>query len=713
MISATREFSNERGAVIVIVAVWMASALALVTFVIDVGHWYEHRRHLQLQVDAAALGGGGMFAACFNGGGGDSKIFQEASKYAGATGSWSGTQYADPSGLSYNGQIGDTHKGTVSPLYQSRTYADGTNPNDGTEIQGPCETPDYQFDVKGTEQNVPLFFVGGSFVPAINAHARVQLQPLGATNPSLPLAAPDVNPRQVGVTFVNEATGNELTGCSGTNLVGTSGCTFAMAKGTPVGALNIWSGPATVPLPSAPANVGVRIGMGGQVASCANTAGTRSYACFDGTTNSQGLYLIRDFASGGTVTSAPIVNGVWPTTSAATCSGSPFFSDVQTGGAATCPAGVQAQVDFGTGATIPDTSKYGLTVKVTNGQNGNTVSASMAPVTGSYDATRHTWLWQAANGSLSLDVGAGVQAISFDWSVAKATSPICPRTTGPPTCTGGTGTLHRFFSAPTTDASGPIQQLSVTQNGADAASLEGGTATLNVTIGISGNFKVNKACPSPPSGAAYTCFTYDPIRNVGPDRAVLLRLKQTRGSQTYTIDCGGGNLRAQIINGCTDAYSINTADICPDVGTPPTPPDCADTQTGQDTGQIRQGMDARFAPGNPAVCLPNTYPNITPGTPGAKRVVIVMITDFSAFNGGGNITVPVVTYGAFYITGWDNADSSCNGINEPFSHTGHAGNSTIGDIWGHFITYVDGAGSGTPGVCDPTALLPCVPVLTQ
>src|SRR5438105_12231839 len=98
MMSAIKDFTSDRGAVIVIVAVWMTSALALVTFVIDVGHWYEHKRHLQLQVDAAALGGGGKLAACFNNGGGDSAILQEASKYAGSNGSWNGTQY--PSALS-------------------------------------------------------------------------------------------------------------------------------------------------------------------------------------------------------------------------------------------------------------------------------------------------------------------------------------------------------------------------------------------------------------------------------------------------------------------------------------------------------------------------------------------------------------------------------------------------------------------------------------
>jgi uncharacterized membrane protein len=50
---------GERGAVLVMVAVFMASAVALVTFVIDVGQWFEHRRHLQLQADAAALAAAG------------------------------------------------------------------------------------------------------------------------------------------------------------------------------------------------------------------------------------------------------------------------------------------------------------------------------------------------------------------------------------------------------------------------------------------------------------------------------------------------------------------------------------------------------------------------------------------------------------------------------------------------------------------------------
>src|SRR2546430_13780780 len=57
-------FGSERGTVIIIVAVFMTSAIALITFVVDVGHWFEHKRHLQSQVDAGALAGATAFDGC-------------------------------------------------------------------------------------------------------------------------------------------------------------------------------------------------------------------------------------------------------------------------------------------------------------------------------------------------------------------------------------------------------------------------------------------------------------------------------------------------------------------------------------------------------------------------------------------------------------------------------------------------------------------------
>src|SRR5205085_254686 len=45
----------------------LTSAVALSAFVVDVGNWFVHRRHLQTQADAAALGGGDSFSVpCSN-----------------------------------------------------------------------------------------------------------------------------------------------------------------------------------------------------------------------------------------------------------------------------------------------------------------------------------------------------------------------------------------------------------------------------------------------------------------------------------------------------------------------------------------------------------------------------------------------------------------------------------------------------------------------
>src|SRR3989440_7427905 len=76
---------RERGAVIIIVAAFMTSAIALVTFVIDVGHWFEHKRHLQMQVDAGALAGGSAFANCAAGSSADRASVTSAANKAIAT----------------------------------------------------------------------------------------------------------------------------------------------------------------------------------------------------------------------------------------------------------------------------------------------------------------------------------------------------------------------------------------------------------------------------------------------------------------------------------------------------------------------------------------------------------------------------------------------------------------------------------------------------
>ena len=81
---------------------------------VDIGNWWVHKRHLQLQVDAAALAGGALLGDCFTDpAGANVAITNEATRFGGAAGS------------SYNEQLGGTQKGTVSLAYQSNTYPSG------------------------------------------------------------------------------------------------------------------------------------------------------------------------------------------------------------------------------------------------------------------------------------------------------------------------------------------------------------------------------------------------------------------------------------------------------------------------------------------------------------------------------------------------------------------------------------------------------------
>jgi hypothetical protein len=318
---------------------------------------------------------------------------------------------------------------------------------------------------------------------------------------------------------------------------------------------------------------------------------------------------------------------------------------------------------------------------------------------------------------LSLASAAGALPVTLSWEINDTSITIggdgC-KTGGGNKCQGDfPGAPHQRFYSGEDDfaASGPIRSVQIT-GGPDPLgpqSLVSAAApySLNISVGVAGSYGIHTPCAPPPSGGAYTCFSSP----TGGDRAVLLRLKQDRGPNTFTVDCSGGtmNIRSMIEQGCTKAFSVSSTGVCPNP-TPPDPPDCVPVQTGAATGQIRQGMNTRFSDPASGACLPNNYPTVVPGD---RRVVLAMITDFSAFtgSGGGSLSVPVVTFGAFYVAGWDGAPASCD--NEPYSNTGNGTTSGTGDVWGHFIRYVAVGGTGGSASCDPSGLLPCTPVLTQ
>ena len=98
---------GERGAALVIVVVWLPVLLIVFMFVVDVGNWFVHKRHLQMQADAGALAGGGVFRIPCS----DVPIIDEARNYAGDPGA----------STPYNLQLAPTQQANVHALINSTT----------------------------------------------------------------------------------------------------------------------------------------------------------------------------------------------------------------------------------------------------------------------------------------------------------------------------------------------------------------------------------------------------------------------------------------------------------------------------------------------------------------------------------------------------------------------------------------------------------------
>ena len=683
-----RRLKDERGGALVAAGVMAASFVLLGTVVVEVGQWLQHRRQIQVRADAAALAGGQALAKCFDigiNGATEANVDPQIEAWAKSYGGISGGAAAG-TGSPYNPQFGSSSSNLMS--FQSDTYPSATNQqppkNLGTECfqnGDPNGTPNLMLDVKMTQAGIPHIF-GFSPFATVHGWARVQAQEIESLRPTLPLAIPDVRPNHVAVTFVNNATGDALAGCA-------NGCVFQLGGPTTSGQLNDWSANVTIPMPAANSNVGMRVGIGSIVGTCAHVNQAATYTCYDYSTTGQpkpnGIIDLRayDTTTAGTQ-AAPILRAVTPTT----CSGTPFFSIYQAT-AGTCSAGVTATVDFGN-AGPPANTHIRATVNGTNltlTRSGNT----------------NTWISNAT----SLPIEGGPFAVTVGWCVGN-----CNGNNAFTKFNGG-NPVQQIFSG--SDGSsivlpgGPIFAASVLDSGngsADYSFQASHNATLAVTVGLTGAVHLPARCPAGGSGASYTCATDPPI---------LLRFVSGSGnaSQTYAIDCGGGNLRTMIENGCVDQYQPNPADVCPDPANP-TPPDCAAVQTGAATGQIQQGMNTRFAPNNQ--CLPNNYPVTAAqvAQTGDQRAVTLIITDFSAFSGSGGSSasdVPVVTFATFYVTGWDGAVSSCNGINEP-APPQDAGPGNGANIWGHFIADINLGAVPNGHVCQP-GVTPCAIALVR
>jgi Flp pilus assembly protein TadG len=663
----SRVRTEERGAVLVMVALWLPLLLIVLTFVIDVGNWFVHKRHLQMQADAAALAAAQEYRLpCA-----DAAINAKA---------------ADYSGDLYNAQIGGTPPSRVHLLINSKTFFDQPTPSDDTTPSPPCSAG--MVDVKLTETDLPWFVkpvanLAAGVTPSvkfINAHARVSINQIDSSEGALPVGVPDVNPRSARAYFVHESTGAVLGSAPLTRVATSNG-------------LAVWdnaASPAPITLSSDDSDVGVVIALGGTTST---TCGQPLVQCYDAGAAvnasgmpTQGLLHIQGWsaAGSGAQPGAPVLRQA--TLVPGTCT-DPYFNVSATA----CTIGLQARVDFGT--TDPTTVGAQLTA-IVGGKSAGTLTYNAA-----------TGLWSSPT-TIALSPGAGPVPVSLDWAETTGTQGgnTCS-TSGGNKCKGSFGVVQRALAG-NDPRSGPIQVAQVLENGVQwSNSLErcstvqtSCTHQLVVRIGIKGN-----------------------LQNASSANDPVVALRVVGGSQNQSLDCDPNlsKLKDEIATGCAPGYAVNKGTSCPGsvstLWSSAQPWQCVAVQTGSATNQVPAGMNQRILGSAQATSCtaPNhwsSFPNLDPHDP---RIIEVLLTPFGSFSGSGNTTVPVTDFATFYVTGWTGQGQ---GFNNPCEGNGDdpVPNNDAGYIVGHFIKYIQtlNPGGGTTP-CDLTAFGSCVAVLTR
>lgn len=480
--------SDEDGSVLVVIAVWLPVLVLFIILVVDVGNWFVHKRHLQLQADAGALAGGGLFTFPCS----DTPIVNEARKYAGDPGA------AGP----YNLQIAPTAQSNIHVLINSTNFWNegGTDYSDGGP---PCSA---RFvDVKMTESSLPWFF-GLSVVPAINARARVTIQSLQSQRGALPVAVPDIDPKVGRAWFIDEATGSVL-------------ATTPLTKIGFAGGLAVWDNAAApVSVPINASRIGVRVALGGGTST---TCGEDLVECYD-LASSNGIVFVRGWsaAGSGAPPNPPIARSVY--LFPGSCSDA-YFTSTST----PCTVGVSATVDFG---PTPTTQ-----VKV---------SAVVAGVERQlqYDAASGNWSSTGAGNSFfTVAPNVGPVSVELKWEV---NAPVtiggdnCT-TTGGNKCKGTFGTVQRVFTA-VTDRSGPVHLAQVWENGAGGANSfqQGTTHDLVVRIGLQGNLQEAQSVSDPPVLLRVTGGSQNQSVDCDPDLPNLRDEIEQGCAPFYTVNNG-------------------------------------------------------------------------------------------------------------------------------------------------------------------------------
>jgi Flp pilus assembly protein TadG len=711
-----RNLRDERGVTMVLFAVLLPLILLFGVVSIDVGNWWVHKRHLQTQVDAAALAGGTQFTPCFNENpvqvaNANQAIRDEALKYAG---DW----LRDNS--THNLQV--QQPGDVRVVLNASSYwakANGTDPAGGYGLDDtippvpPATTNDpcaQKFlDVKATDHKAPLLWGLIPVSASPKARAKVELQPPVELDGVLPWAVPDVDPLAVAAIFVDEDNGEVLYRDYLVKQV--------VPPGDPLAGLGVWE-LDFLDFDVTRENVGVIFLVSKELNPPLPTVGSgppytcnqapRRWACYSGADREDGLGFIRgyDDEKNGTLQQAAIkdvrLNAIGTCTTISGNLSVPYFVlEGDDGAGSNCTVGIEAVVDFGTAGCPPPSDNAEVSA------NGKNLTCSGG-----------TW-----TGSVTLDAESGRQQVDLAW----ATNPPGPgKWDGGPLKVAVPYVANDDPSGP--GDSGPVWFLELTSAGTFANSLPdnapGETGpTVHVKVGL-----------QPPLTSG---------------QLVGLRVSSdSPSSKTQAIDCDKGiSMDEEILNGCRTPFAVNWKDWDNDDSTPytwrdiecisydpstpppdfrytlpvdapynPTPrPDCGRLQTGVKNGEFGKGMRDRFE----SPCYPMKFNNWASAEEeiNDKRWVILVVTDATAFEGSGGSptdTIPVKILGAFYVAGWTKV-AQANGCTDNLPPPPGAGTkASRGDVWGYFRKFVlpsGGVGSGEH--CPDEGLEACIPVLVE
>ena len=685
----TRLIRDERGAILVIFALFAPLAVLFLAFVIDFGNSFWHARHLQLQADAGALSVAREFQSCFDGGTAEAEankhINARAAQYAGAqTATTPNNGSASADTPLFNTQIGGTTQSNIHALLNSKRYYEQPTPVDATaQESAPCEAN--MIDVKMTETDLPWYFkvFQSAFngIPNIDAHARVEILQENSATALEPLAVAETAPVAAKAYFINEDKNNEILASVTLTKTGTN------AQGR-----DVWSN-AIAPLAlainktnAATAHIGVRIALSGNLnhTSCAETG---YVFCFD-EEKSGPLLHIAGYSNEGTGTlKAPLARQV--TLSAPlpdTCTDG-YFSDATS----SCTFSVSAKVDYGS------TNVHGVTVTpVIKGATGQALTFEKA-----------TGLW---SGTATLPANSGSNEINLFVECKRAAKESACASEAKNT-EATIADVHRAYAAQyESSKSGTIAAASISEAGApgDANSFEVcETADSNkcahelvVTLDVGGSLADAQGYSDPLQKLRFE--GEQGVRAICPPSEASKESKESEQSaKEYEV---------KLATGCPGTYTVNTSD--PECAVNKPPYECISIGIrGKDTGPTRKGIDTRIEEGSGTqfYCANNWQNNNNGAVPvipeNDSRILQLFVIPYGTVNSEGGSTVgreevPIQNFATFYATGFPG--DKCK--SDP--KTGNA------EIVGHFIKYINPLGRGGEGNCT-SSLGQCVAVLTR